>query len=83
MDEEVAIEIEVGSVADAESTEMEPVPRLDSLERGYQSVMQRALTFAHKWSQPDLRKRLLMSSYSCSSVSQADSDTESDAGNDA
>lgn len=35
-----------------------PMKRAESLELRFQSVMHRALTFAHKWSDPNLQNRL-------------------------
>ena len=73
-DEDVAIEIDVGSV-DVESVSEQPQPphRVDSLETGFQTVMNRAWTFAHKWNQPERRRELLAASRM--SNDETDSDT--------
>ena len=73
-DEDVAIEIDVGSV-DVESVSDQPQPprRVDSLEAGYQTVMNRAWTFAHKWSQPERRQELLAASRMSNDETDSDS----------
>lgn len=65
--EEVEIEIDVADVASTCESEgvpeatMKPLSRLDSLERGFQTVMDKARTFAHKWSQPEVCYELVSS----------------------
>jgi len=54
-DAEVEIELDVGS--DSYSV---PLTTMESLESGFDTVMQRALTFAQKWSKSDNINELLM-----------------------
>jgi len=78
MDEEVELEIvesDVESMAESnEAPTQKPLSRLDSLERGFQTVMHKARTFAHKWSQPDIHFELMM----CKEETKSESELRGD-----